>query len=187
MADSAGDRSKFFPAIEKKHGGPISRWFEELSSLGKATYADQMAYLQENHGFSRSHANAVVMHHRGSTTSRRFASTDAYFASIGPVKARTATHIFDVIMTAFPKLELVMAWNQPMVKLDDTYVFGLSASTNHLTLAPLGRDVITNFAQKLSKYETNKKTFKVPVDWKVDAVLLRALVRYRIKEIQTAS
>jgi hypothetical protein len=39
------------------------------------TYDEQMALLQGDHGFSRAHANAVVMYTRGSTTSRRFSTT----------------------------------------------------------------------------------------------------------------
>jgi hypothetical protein len=62
MALNDGDRSQFFPAIEKKHGLPVSHWLSELSELGEAKYPEQIAYLRENHGFSQAHANAVVMH-----------------------------------------------------------------------------------------------------------------------------
>ena len=43
---------------------------------------------------------------------------------------------------------------------------------------------MTVFANDLAGYETNKKTFKVPLDWKVDAVLLNRLVRHRLNEIE---
>jgi uncharacterized protein YdhG (YjbR/CyaY superfamily) len=42
------------------------------------------------------------------------------------------------------------------------------------------------FAHKLDKYEVNKKTFKVPLDWKVDAPLLRAIVTSRLAELRIA-
>lgn len=61
MTDASGDRSKFFPAIEKKHGQPVSHFLSELGELTDAKYPEQIAYLRENHGFSQAHANAVVI------------------------------------------------------------------------------------------------------------------------------
>ena len=85
-------------------------------------------------------------------------------------------------MEKYPKLELVIAWNQPMLRIDGKYVFGLSASKNHLTLNPFSSDVLESMESKLAGYKVNKTTFIVPVDWKVDATLLRAIVKARIAE-----
>ena len=182
MASNDGDRSQFFPAIEKKHGLPVSHWLSELSELGEAKYPEQIAHLRENHGFSQAHANAVVMHFRGSTTSKRFSTPKQYFAQLDPQKKKTAELIFSTIMEKYPKLELVIAWNQPMLRIDGKYVFGLSTSQNHLTLNPFSTDVLELMSSKLSGYKVNKHTFVVPVDWKVDASLLRAMVKARLAE-----
>lgn len=109
MPTNDGDRSQFFPAIEKKHGLPVSHWLSELSELGEAKYPEQIAYLRENHGFSQAHANAVVMHFRGSTTSKRFSTPKQYFAQLDPQKKKTTELIFSTIMEKYPKLELVIA------------------------------------------------------------------------------
>ena len=183
MTDPAGERAKFFPAIEKKHGQPIRHWFTLLASLGEAKYVDQIALLREEHGFSQAHANAVVMHHRGSTSSRRHTDADAYFASIGAKQALLTRAIIDAITKKYPKLELVIAWNQPMLKSGNDYVIGISAAKNHLTIGPWGKEVISTFADDLADYETNKKTFKVPLDWRVDAKLLHRIVRLRLDEL----
>ena len=182
MTDASGDRSKFFPAIEKKHGQPVSHFLNELAELTDAKYPEQIAHLRENHGFSQSHANALVMHFRGSTTSKRFSTPKQYFAQLDPQKKKTAEAIFAAITEKHPKLELVIAWNHPMLRIDGKYVFGLSASKNHLTLNPFSTDVIESMKSKLSGYTVNKTTFTVPVDWKVDAVLLRAMVKARLAE-----
>ncbi len=182
MTDVSGDRAKFFPAIEKKHGLPISHWLRELGDLQEAKYPEQIAYLRENHGFSQAHANALVMHFRGSTTSKRFSSPKQYFAQLEPQKKITAELIFSTIMDKFPKLELVIAWNQPMLRVDGKYVFGLSVSKNHITLNPFSSEVLESMSEKLSGYTVNKKTFIVPIDWKIDASLLRAMVKARIAE-----
>ena len=182
MPTNDGDRSQFFPAIEKKHGLPVSHWLSELSELGEAKYPEQIAHLRENHGFSQAHANAVVIHFRGSTTSKRFSTPKQYFAQLDPQKKKTAELIFSTIMEKYPKLELVIAWNQPMLRIDGKYIFGLSTSQNHLTLNPFSTDVLELMSSKLSGYKVNKHTFVVPVDWKVDASLLRAMVKARLAE-----
>jgi len=70
-----------------------------------------------------------------------------------------------------------------MLRSGKDYVIGVSASKKHLTIGPWGDDPMTAFAADLADYETNKKTFKVPLDWKVDATLLNRLVRHRLNEI----
>ena len=182
MIDASGDRSKFFPAIEKKHGQPVSYFLNELAELTDTKYPEQIAYLRENHGFSQAHANALVMRFRGSTTSKRFSTPKQYFAQLDPQKKKTAEAIFAAITEKYPKLELVIAWNHPMLRIDGKYVFGLSESKNHLTLNPFSTDVIESIKSKLSGYTVNKTTFIVPVDWKVDAALLRAMVKARLAE-----
>lgn len=183
MADDSGDRTKFFPAIEQRYGGPISIWLDRLAELGDAKYPEQIAYLRENHGFSQTHANALVMYVRGSTSSKRFDSPDAYFQSLEPAARATAQAIFAAISVAYPDLELVIAWNQPMLRVNGAYVIGLSAATHHLLLNPFSADVLAAFADELSDYQVNKRTFKVPVDWKVDAALLQAMTKARLAEL----
>lgn len=183
MAPSAGDRSDQFPKIEAKYGKPMAFWFGALDELGEAKYPDQISLLRERYGFSQNHANAVVMHHRGSTTSRRFDSPEAYFAALDATKQNTARNIFRTITKQFPDLELVIAWNQPMVRRGTGYVFGLSEATHHLLIAPWSTDVLDAFAPRLTDYKVNKKTIQVPVDWKVDATLLTDMVAARLAEL----
>jgi uncharacterized protein len=174
---ASGDRAAHFPAIEKKHGKPVSHWLTLLADLGDAKYPEQIALLRERHEFSQAHANALVMYARGSTSSKRFANPSEYFASIGPAKAKTIRAIIGAIRKKHPNLELVMAWNQPMLRHGDRYVFGMSASTNHLLIAPWDARVLKSLSAKLKSYDVNKKTVKIPVDWKVDAALLDAMIR----------
>lgn len=174
---ASGDRAAHFPAIEKKHGKPVSHWLKMLADLGDAKYPQQIALLRERHEFSQAHANALVMYARGSTSSKRFASPSEYFASIGPAKAKTIRAIIGAIRKKHPNLELVMAWNQPMLRHGDRYVFGMSASTNHLLIAPWDAKVLKSLSAKLKSYDVNKKTVKIPIDWKVDAALLDAMIR----------
>ena len=184
MPDASGDRSKYFPAIEKKHGAPISLWIERLVDLGDAKYPDQIAFLRENHAFSQVHANALVMHVRGSLTSKRFATPDEFLKTLDPAVKKTTQSIFSAITKKYPSLELVIAWNQPMLRLGSGYVLGLSVAKNHITLNPFSSDVLHSFAPQLKDYETKKYTFQVPLDWKVDASLLQLMAKARIAEME---
>lgn len=163
----------------------MSHWFGQLAKLGVAKSVDQLGLLQQQ-GFSRAHANALVMHHRGSTTTRHHDSVDELLESLPAEHAELIRRIFGAITKKHPKLELVGAWNQPMLKLGQEYVIGVSASKNHLSIDPWGDEPMRVFATELADYETNKKTFTAPLDWKVDATLLNRFVRHRLNEITRA-
>ena len=147
-----------------------------MEDIKDRTYADQMAYLQENHGFSRTHANAIILYSRGNTTSRRFNTFEDYLKPLDATKQKTMRAIYAAITAKFPKAEVVIAWNQPMVKINGKYVFGASALKNHILIAPFNAEVIDDFRPRLAGYEVNKKTIRVPVDWKVDKKLVTDLV-----------
>ena len=177
MAEKSGDRSAYFGAIEKKYGQPMPYWHGVMAELADQKYAEQIAFLKENHGFSQAHANALVMFSRGSKTSKRFNNLTDYLAPHDATTKKTVRAIFKAITDANPKMKLVIAWNQPMLKMDDKYIFGVMAGKNHILIAPWNPSVIKKFASKLKTFEVNKKTIRVPSDWKVDAKLLQAMVK----------
>jgi len=170
------ERSSFFPAIEKKHGKPASHWLKLLAPLRERTYVDQMALLQGRYGFSRTHANALVMYFRGSKSSRRFSTLAEYVAKHPDERGATMTKIFSAARKANRDAKVVIAWNQPMLKVGDTYVFGVSAMKTYLLLGILNDDVRKQMATRFKDYEQNKKTVRLPADWKVDAKLLEEIV-----------
>lgn len=183
MAPSNPDRASYFPAIEKKHGLPMTHWFEEMKEIKDLKYPEQIAYLRENHGFSQAHANALVLYSKGNTTSRRFNTLDDYLAPFDEQKQAKVREIFAAITKKYPKSLIVIAWNQPMVKINDNYVFGLSVQSKHILIAPWGNGVLDQFRPRLTGYEVNKKTFKIPLDWKVDKKLLCDMVASRLEEL----
>ena len=178
------DRSSYFPAIEKRYGQPMSYWFDRMKEISDRKYAEQIAYLREEHGFSQAHANALVLYSRGSTSSRRFETLDDYLAGQDAQKQRTVRAILASLQKSFPALELVIAWNQPMLKYQGAYVFGLSVLKEHLLIAPFDAQVLDDLAPRLAGYQVNKKTVRVPVDWKVDSALLRDMVKPQIARLK---
>lgn len=183
MSPKSGDRSEYFPAIEKKYGKPIRYWISQLQDLESTKYPDQIALLRESFGFSQTHANALVMHFRGSTSSRRHSGPDEFFAQLDPTARQLAVEIFAVIQKKYPKLELVIAWNQPMLRVGKDYIFGLSASKNHLTANPWSTEVLHAITPRLGDLKVLTRTFQLPLDWKINQSLLHTMVKLRIAEL----
>jgi uncharacterized protein YdhG (YjbR/CyaY superfamily) len=173
----SGAREDYFPAIEKKYGEKMSYWFKVMKSLEGEKYPVQIAHLRENYGFSQAHANALVMYSRGSESSKRHETPAHYFKSIDPAQAKTIKAIFKAIQSKYPELGLVIAWNQPMVKVGAEYIFGVSASKNHISIAPWNQDVLKKYAPKFSEYRITKKTIALPNDWAVDTKVIQAMIK----------
>ena len=178
------DRESFFPKIEKKHGQPMKYWFQVMKDIKDWKYPEQIAFLKEEHGFSQAHANALVMYSRGSKSSKRFSTMDEFLKNEDATKKKTVKAIFKAIQSKYPKTELVISWNQPMLKYEDKYIFGVSISTNHILLAPFDTKILEKFAPKLKDYVVLKKTIRVPVDWKVDEKLLQSMAKEAISKLK---
>jgi len=176
-----GDRSSHFPKIEAKYGQPMRYWFAVMKEIVDLKYPQQIAFLKEEHGFSQAHANALVMYSRGSKSSKRFDDLEGYLKVQDEVKSKTIQKIFRVIQKKYPKLELVIAWNQPMLKLGSEYLFGASILKNHILIAPWNPKVLSAMKQDLQGYKVNKKTVQVPVDWKVDEKLLLKMIKLNLQ------
>ena len=160
----------------------MAYWFKVMEKLKGKKYPEQMAFLQENYGFSRSHANALVMYSRGSLSSSRHESPAAYYKSIDPLQAKTIRKIFKVIKEKYPKLEFVMAWNQPMVRIDKFYIFGVGVSKNHILINPFSKDALNTVMPKFPEYVASKHTIRVPNDWDVNETMILRLVKARLAE-----
>lgn len=178
------DRESFFPKIEKKHGQPMKYWFQVMKDLEGLKYPEQVAFLKEEHGFSQAHANALVMYSRGSKSSKRFDNLAEFLKNEDPIKQKTIKKIIKVIRDKYPKSELVIAWNKPMIKFNDQYVFGVATAKNHILIAPFDADTIDAMRPKLKDYKVNKKTIEVPSDWDVDEKLLLAIVKKSIENVK---
>ena len=181
MPDNSS-RESYFPKIEKKHGQPMRYWFEVMREISDWKYPEQVGYLKEEHGFSQAHANALVMYSRGSKSSKRFSTLDEYLKPESAEKKKTVKAIVKAIKSKNPKIEVVIAWNHPMFKYNDEYIFGLSIAENHILLAPFDPKILQKFKKELSAYKVLKKTFQVPVDWKVDSKLLEGMIKAAISK-----
>ena len=162
----------------------MAYWFKVMAKLEGKKYPEQVAHLKENYGFSQAHANALVMYSRGSESSQRFTTPTQYYKSIPAPQAKTIRAIFKAITSKYPQLELVIAWNQPMVKLDKHYIFGVSAASKHIAIAPWDYEVFKEFAPQFKEGKALKKIIQLPNDWDVDAKLLQAMIKASLANLK---
>jgi uncharacterized protein YdhG (YjbR/CyaY superfamily) len=71
-----------------------------------------------------------------------------------------------------------------MVKLDKHYIFGASASTKHVLIAPWDQDVLKEFAPKFTEGNALKKTIQLPNDWDVDVKLIQAVIKASLTNLK---
>ena len=71
-----------------------------------------------------------------------------------------------------------------MVKLDKHYIFGASASSKHVLIAPWDAKVLTEFAPKFKEGNALKKTIQLPIDWDVDAKLIQAMIKASLANLK---
>lgn len=182
MATKEPKREAHFPAIEKRYGEKMAYWFKVMEKVKEKKYPEQMALLQEDYGFSRAHAKALVMYTRGSLSSVRHESLTSYYKTIDPKQAKTIRKIFKTITEKYPKLELVIAWNQPMVRMGTMYIFGAGVAKNHILLNPFSKSVLDSVMAKYPDYVINKHTIRISNDWTVDETMILRLVKARTAE-----
>ena len=159
---------------------PMSHWFSVMEELAGRKYEDQMQVLQSDHGFTRAHANALIMYTKGSTTTRRVDTVDAFIAALPESQRDTVSHVFSLIAREYPDLEQVIAWNQPMIRIGKRYLFGMSAAKNHLLIAPFDAAILDAVADRLEGLKRNKKTVQVPNDWSIDESLIVDMIRLQL-------
>lgn len=181
MSIESSDRSKFFPLIEKKHGLPMSYWFDQIKKLSDKKYPEQLTFLMENHGMSKSHANAIVMYARGSKSAQRYNTFSEYLKTLDKSQAKTTKAIFAAVKEKYPTVEIVIAWNYPFIKYKNNYTFGVSASKNHLLLGPWDPKVIAHLKKDLADFKLNKKTIQLPNDWKINKKLILDIFKFHTK------
>jgi uncharacterized protein YdhG (YjbR/CyaY superfamily) len=74
-----------------------------------------------------------------------------------------------------------------MLKKDAHYIFGVSTSKNHISIAPWNQDVLAAFAPKFAEYKVLKKTIQIPNDWDVNASnakLLQGMITASLKALK---
>ena len=187
--EDPGDRTRHWPRIEARYGRPMLEWLALLAAREDQRYPALMAFLQEEHAFSRAHANAVVQFHRGSTSTRRFATLDEYLAAAEPVGAATVRAAFAGLLERHPGTSVEIAWNQPFLVRDGRRLLSLAVLDGHLLAAPWSVEVLDAFRPRLEAdpgvTKVLARTFRLPSDRPLDPDLLDDLVTAQLARAAT--
>jgi uncharacterized protein YdhG (YjbR/CyaY superfamily) len=117
-------------------------------------------------------------------SAQRFATPTAFYKSVSAEQARTIRAIFKAVKSKHPSLELVIAWNQPMLRKGTNYILGASATKGYILINPFSKDVIAMFQPKLRDLRVLKHTIALPSDWDVDVKLIQAIAKARLAELK---
>lgn len=117
----------------------------------------------------------------------KFENLEDFYKSL-PVDQATAIRRFvDYVASAYPQFELVLAWNQPMFRVDNKYILGFMPTKNYINLATVSPDVITGLGESLAGYRHGGRTISLPFDWQIDAAFIARIVELRLAELGLAS
>lgn len=109
---------------------------------------------------------------------------EQYLATLDDTPAATVQAVIDAVQREFPDAALKMAWNVPQMQINGKYVMGISVARQHISISPWSNIAMNAYADRLAQYDPTENLFRVPVDWQVDAALLRDLIEMRLAEFE---
>lgn len=91
--------------------------------------------------------------------------------------------ILTTIETAFPELELVIKWNQPMFIHHGTFIIAISHSKKHISIAP-ERYALDMFEETFTQmgYSRTKEYLLYPWNQPMDLELIKKIVAFNIED-----
>ena len=112
-----------------------------------------------------------------------FTSVEEYLTSVPEPGRSTLSELIAHILERNPDFAVKLAWNVPQVHRGKDYIFGMSAAKKHLTLAPWGQAALEELRPTMADYVVNKGTFRVALDWTIDAKLIDSMIAIRLSEL----
>ena len=112
----------------------------------------------------------------------RFDNFTDFFASLTPEQLTQVTSLVEWVRTAYPELEPVIAWNQPMFKKGTKYILGFMPTKNHINLLTVTDSAITELTPQLTSYKHGTRSIQLPFDWTIDPQLFEQVISLRLQE-----
>lgn len=113
----------------------------------------------------------------------KYDSIADYFASLPEDQSRHIQSLVDFVTQHYPQLELVIAWNQPMFKLNGKYVIGFMPTKKHTNLLTVTDTAITTLEPELSAFKHGTRSISLPFDWVIDSALIGRVITLRAEEL----
>jgi uncharacterized protein YdhG (YjbR/CyaY superfamily) len=112
----------------------------------------------------------------------KFANLDEFYLSLPADQEQATKRFVNHIVENFPKLDLVLAWNQPMFKFETRYIVGFMPTKKHINLLTLTDDAISALSTVLAGYKHGSRSIALPLDWSIDADLIKRIVDFQLAQ-----
>lgn len=106
-----------------------------------------------------------------------------YFEKVENTNDRElVSSLYENLVTIDQNLNILYAWNNPMIKYKETFICGVSVAKAHFTLA-FEAEALEFFRERIieNNYGLNLKTFKIKYNQEVDFKLLKEMVLFSIE------
>lgn len=112
----------------------------------------------------------------------KFDNFTDFYASLTPEQNTHIRSLVEWVSTAYPELEPVIAWNQPMFKKETKYILGFMPTKNHTNLLTVTDSAISELAPQLTSYKHGTRSIQLPFDWTIEPQLFEQVISLRLKE-----
>ena len=109
----------------------------------------------------------------------KFANLEEFYNSLPQDQEQATRRFVEFIALAYPELELVLAWNQPMFKLGSKYLVGFMPTKKHINLLTISDDAINHLAGDLKGYRHGTRSIALPFDWEIDRALIAKVIDFQ--------
>lgn len=109
----------------------------------------------------------------------KFANLEDFYNSLPQDQEQAIRRLVEFVATNYPDLELLLAWNQPMFRLDKKYLIGFMPAKKHINLLTVSDDAVTHFAKELEGYRHGTRSVSLPFDWEIDRELIAKLINFQ--------
>ena len=114
---------------------------------------------------------------------KTFKNIDEYIATFSQNTQTALQQTRKAIKDAAPQAEEVISYSMPAFKQNGILVW-FAAFKNHIGFFPKV-SAMEAFKEKLAGYQTSKGTIRFPLDKPIPTDLIKEIVKFRVKEIQS--
>ncbi len=113
----------------------------------------------------------------------KYESLAEFYAALPEDQRSHISSLVEYVQGAYPQLECVLAWNQPMFKSGKHYLIGFMPTKKHTNLLTVSETAITTLAPELTGYKHGTRSISLPFDWTLDPALIARVMTLRAEEL----